>query len=82
MSVSRTVRCRLEAQGFCGFDDAALEEHSLWMRWTYTLGILVTLIGVVLTSPAAASLTNFCIPSFIYNTIASRRNAPSGHGRV
>ena len=52
MSVSPTVRCRLEAQGFCGPDDAALEELAPWMRWTYTLGLLVTLIGVVLTSPA------------------------------
>lgn len=52
MSVSPTVRCRLEAQGFCGLDDAALEELAPWMRWTYTLGMLVTLIGVVLTSPA------------------------------
>jgi len=52
MSVNPTVRYRLEAQGFCGLDDAALEELAPWMRWTYTLGMLVTLIGVVFTSPA------------------------------
>jgi Domain of unknown function (DUF4395) len=52
MSVSPTVRRRLEAQGFCGLDDAALEELAPWMRWTYILGLLVTLIGVALTSPA------------------------------
>ncbi len=52
MSVGPTVRYRLEAQGFSGLDDAALEELAPWIRWTYTLGLLVTLIGVVLTSPA------------------------------
>jgi hypothetical protein len=52
MAVSPTVRCRLEAQGFCGLDDAALEELAPWMRWTYPLGLLVTPIGVVLPSPA------------------------------
>jgi hypothetical protein len=52
MSVRATVCCRLEAQGFCGLDDAALEELAPWMRWTSILGMLVTLIGVVLTSPA------------------------------
>ena len=52
MAVSPTVRRRLEAQGFCGLDDKTLAELAPWMRWTYTLGLLVTLIGVVLTSPA------------------------------
>jgi len=157
MSVNVTVRNRLEAQGFCGLNDETLAQLAPWMRWTYTLGTLVTLIGVVLTSPvvlwvlaaitsvgiflpfhpfdllynygmryltrtgplpnsgpqrhfvfvvatvwlvatgwafyvgadivgvalgvslilvgALASITNFCIPSFIYNTVVGRRKA-------
>lgn len=51
MTVNPTVRSRLEAQGFYGLDDKTLAELSPWMRWTYTLGTLVTLFGVVLTSP-------------------------------
>jgi len=155
MPVNPTVRCRLEAQGFCGLDDETLAELAPWMRWTYTIGTLVTLIGVALMSPVVlwslaaiasvgivlpfhpfdllynfglrylthtgpiphsgpqrhfvfvvatmwltatgcafyaganivgialgvllifvgglASITNFCIPSFIYNTVAARR---------
>jgi len=52
MTVNPTVRSRLGAQSFCGLDDKTLTELAAWMRWTYTLGTLVTLIGVVLTSPA------------------------------
>jgi hypothetical protein len=52
MPVNPIVRSRLEAQGFCGLDDATLEELAPWMRWTYTLGTLVTVIGVALMSPA------------------------------
>ena len=159
MTVNPTVRSRLEAQGFYGLDDKTLTELAPWMRWTYTLGTLVTLIGVTLMSPAVlwslaaltsvgiflpfhpfdllynygmryltrtgpfpnsgpqrhfvfvvatvwliatgwafylganavgialgvlllfvgglASTTNFCIPSFIYNTVVGRRNAPA-----
>jgi hypothetical protein len=33
-------------------DDATLEALAPWMRWTYTLGTLVTAIGVALMSPA------------------------------
>jgi hypothetical protein len=73
MSVSPTVRCRLEAQGFCGLDDKTLAELAPWMRWTYTLGTLVTLIGVpLILLGGLASTTNFCIPSFIYNTVVGR----------
>jgi hypothetical protein len=156
MAVNPIVRSRLEAQGFCGLDDETLAELAPWMRWTYTLGTLVTVIGVALMSPgvlwtlaaitslgivlpfhpfdllynygarfvtgtgpfpnsgpqrrflfvvatvwliatgwvfsvgadvagialgtalivvgALASITNFCIPSFIYNTVAGRRS--------
>jgi len=159
MTVNRTVRRRLEAQGFCGLDDKTLAELAPWMRWTYTLGTLITLIGVTLMSSGVlwslaaitsvgivlpfhpfdllynhgmryltgtgplpnsgpqrhfvfvvatvwliatgwafyagadivgitlgvllifvgglASTTNFCIPSFIYNTVVARRNAPA-----
>ncbi|PXW98870.1 DUF4395 family protein [Mycolicibacterium moriokaense] len=159
MTVNPTVRSRLEAQGFCGLDDETLAELAPWLRWTYSLGTLVTLIGVALMSPSVlwslaaitsvgivvpfhpfdllynygmryltrtgpipnsgpqrhfvfvvatvwliatgwafyagatiigialgvllifvgglASTTNFCIPSFIYNTVVGRRNAPS-----
>jgi hypothetical protein len=51
MPVNPTVRSRLEAQGFCGLKDARLEELAPWMRWTYTIGTVVTVTGVVLMSP-------------------------------
>jgi hypothetical protein len=141
MPINSTVRSRLEAQGFCGLDEEALDELAPWMRWTYTLGMLVTIVGVTMTSPAVlwslatvtavgvmlpfhrstsftimgpqrhfvfivasiwlaatgwafylgadilgfvlgvplilvaalASATNFCIPSFIYNSVANRQ---------
>jgi hypothetical protein len=164
MPVNSTVRSRLEAQGFCGLDDKTLTELAPWMRWTYTLGTLVTLIGVTLMSPAVlwslaaitsagiflpfhpfdllynygmryltrtgpfpnsgpqrhfvfvvatvwlavtswafhigadiagitlgvllifvgglASTTNFCIPSFIYNTVAGLRTKSTAQGGV
>lgn len=49
--VNSTVRNRLEAQGFCGLDDATLERLAPWIRWTYTLGTAVTLVGVASRSP-------------------------------
>jgi hypothetical protein len=164
MSVKSTARSRLEAQGFCGLDDETLDELAPWMRWTYTLGMLVTIVGVAMTSPvvlwslaaitamavilpfhpldllynygfrhvtgtrafpksgpqrhfvfivasnwlaatgwafyrgadilgfalgvplilvaALASTTNFCIPSFIYNTVVSRLNKPAAKEEV
>ncbi len=53
MTVKSSVRNRIEAQGFCGLNDATLRELAPWIRWTYTLGTLVTVIGVVTMSPAA-----------------------------
>jgi hypothetical protein len=164
MAVNPTTRSRLEAQGFCGLDDEALAELAPWMRWTYVLGMLVTIVGVAMTSPvvlwslgavtaagiilpfhpfdllynygfrhvtgtrplpksgpqrrflfivasvwlvatgwafylgadivgyalgvplilvaALASTTNFCIPSFMYNTVVSRLNNPAAKQRV
>jgi hypothetical protein len=51
MPVNPAVRSRLEAQGFYGLDEEALDELAPWMRWTYTLGMLVTIVAVALTSP-------------------------------
>jgi hypothetical protein len=34
MAVNPIVRSRLEAQGFCGLNDEALDELAPWMRWT------------------------------------------------
>ena len=51
MTLDPTVRSRLEAQGFCGLDDATLDKLAPWLRWTYTLGTLITVIGVALSSP-------------------------------
>ena len=52
MPVKPAIRKRLEAQGFCGLDDTTLEQLAPWMRWTYTIGTVVTVIGVALMSPA------------------------------
>lgn len=52
MPVHQGVRNRLEAQGYFGLDDATLQELAPWLRWTYTLGALITNIGVTLMSPA------------------------------
>ncbi|PXX06231.1 hypothetical protein C8E89_1144 [Mycolicibacterium moriokaense] len=35
------------------------------------IGVLLILVG------GLASTTNFCIPSFIYNTVVGRRHAPA-----
>jgi Domain of unknown function (DUF4395) len=62
MPVKPTVRNRPEAQGFCGPSDATLEKLAPWMRWTYTIGTLVTVIGVAFMSPvvlwALAAITS------------------------
>ena len=50
MPVSTTVRRRLEAQGFCGLDDATLEEVAPWLRWSPALCTLFMVTGVVLES--------------------------------
>ena len=42
----------MKLRAFADSTNAALEELAPWMRWTYTLGTLVTLISVVTTSPA------------------------------
>src|ERR1700758_5001229 len=52
MPVNPVVRNRLEAQGYCGLDDAALQELAPWLRRSYSLGGIITIIGVALMSPA------------------------------
>jgi len=80
MSVNPTTRSRLEAQGFRGLDDAALVELAPWMRWTYTLGTLVTLVGVVLMSPgvlwALAAITSVGIFLPFTRSISFTTTAP------
>jgi hypothetical protein len=51
MSVSTTVRCRLEAQGFLALDDATLDEVGPWLRWSPVFCTIVMTAGVVLASP-------------------------------
>ena len=51
MPVSSTIRSRLEAQGFCGLDDATLQELAPWLRWSPALCTLFMMAGVALKSP-------------------------------
>jgi hypothetical protein len=51
MSVNPEVRNRLEAQGFCGLDDAALGQLAPWLRWSPVLCTLTMAVGVALMSP-------------------------------
>lgn len=46
-----TVRNRLEAQGFCGLDDATLDELAPWLRWSPVLCTLIMITGVAMQSP-------------------------------
>jgi hypothetical protein len=50
MPVRNSVRRRLEAQGFCGLDDATLEEVGSWLRWSPALCALFMAAGVALQS--------------------------------
>lgn len=52
MAASNSVRRRLEAQGFSGLDDAAIEEVGPWLRWSPALCTLFMIAGVTLQSPA------------------------------
>lgn len=52
MSKLSTVRCRLEAQGFLGLDDATLQELAPWLRWSPAFCTLFIIIGVGMRSPA------------------------------
>jgi uncharacterized protein DUF4395 len=68
MTVKPSTRSRIETQGFCGLDDAALQELAPWLRWTYALGTLFTVVGVAVMSPtllwalAAATSVGIVLP--------------------
>lgn len=51
MAIDPSVRSRLEAQGFCGLDDATLEEVGPWLRWSPAFCTLFMTLGVALKSP-------------------------------
>jgi len=51
MSISPVIRHRLEAQGYCGLDDAAMTEFAPWLRWSPVLCTLVMAVGVAARSP-------------------------------
>jgi hypothetical protein len=48
-----TTRRRLEAQGFRGLDDAALQELAPWLRWSPVLCTACMVVGVAMQSPLA-----------------------------
>lgn len=50
--MNQTVRNRLEAQGFCGLDDASMAELAPWLRWSPALCAIFMALGVVAQSPA------------------------------
>ena len=88
MTVSSTVRGRLETQGWCRLNDATLRKLAPWLRWTYTVGLLVTIIGVALMSPAVlwsrAGITFFGIsfvPPFDLLTITIRYDGRRARNR-
>lgn len=47
-----TLRCRIEAEGFHGLDDATLDEIGPWLRWSPALCTVSMITGVALQSPA------------------------------
>ncbi|MFD4429233.1 hypothetical protein, partial [Nocardia sp. NPDC058497] len=51
MPVRSAVRCRLEAQGYRGLDDATLEQLAPWLRWSPALCTIAIVIGVATRSP-------------------------------
>jgi hypothetical protein len=51
MSVSATVRRRVEAQGFRGLDDETLAEIGPWLRWSPAICTVVMATGTILASP-------------------------------
>lgn len=51
MSDLTTVRRRLEAQGFRGLDDPALQELGPWLRWSPALCTACMVVGVAMQSP-------------------------------
>jgi hypothetical protein len=52
MTIGTTVRRRLEAQGYVGFDDVALGELAPWLRWSPAFCTLFMILGVAMRSPS------------------------------
>jgi len=52
MTVSASIRSRLEAQGFCDLDDATLGKFAPWLRWSPAICTVVMTVGVAMGSPA------------------------------
>jgi hypothetical protein len=75
MTVSRTIRHRLEVQGFCNLDDAAMNELAPWLRWSPALCTTVIGIGVVLRAPlvlwglAAIALLGAALPFHPFDVV-------------
>jgi hypothetical protein len=69
------VRRRLEAQGFCGINDATLQQLAPWLRWSPAIGTLRMIIGVALQSPvvlwalAATTLVGAFLPSHPFDLL-------------
>ncbi|HEX6533979.1 MAG TPA: DUF4395 domain-containing protein [Gemmatimonadaceae bacterium] len=51
MAGPRTIRKRIEAQGFRDLDDPTLAELGPWIRWSPALCAAVMVVGVTLRSP-------------------------------
>ncbi len=51
MSALSVLRRRLEEQGFCDLDDAAIAEVGPWLRWSPVLCTVFMVLGVALQSP-------------------------------
>jgi hypothetical protein len=51
MILSRTIRHRLEAQGFCNLDDPTMPQLAPWLRWSPSLCATVIATGVTLRAP-------------------------------
>lgn len=82
MAVPHSIRHRLEAQGFCNLDDAAMTELAPWLRWSPALCTTVIAIGLVLRAPlvlwglAAIALLGAALPfhpfDLVYNHFVRR----------
>ena len=51
MALSRTLRHRLDVQGYTCVDDATLAQTQLWLRFSPALCALVAAVGTALASP-------------------------------
>jgi hypothetical protein len=82
MIPARTVRCRLEIQGFRNLDDAALAELGPWLRWSPSICAAIMALGTILASPpvlwslAAVAALGAALPfhpfDLVYNHVVRR----------